>query len=168
MRPQGSKQQLPEASNELGPSVRSDGLWDTMQTQDTRNIQFSILFSLVDDVHRNEMSGHGKSVDDYPNGVKLAAGERQTDNEIHTDIFPFPGRNTQRLQQSSRTHMIHFDPSTRVAFHHIASSLALQMGPPELCLQVMIHFCAACVDGIFGSMSFIKYLLAQLMVLWNH
>jgi hypothetical protein len=32
----------------------------------------------------------------------------------------------------------------------------------------MIHFCAAWVDGIFGSVSFIKYLLAQTMVLWNH
>jgi hypothetical protein len=42
------------------------------------------------------------------------------------------------------------------------------MGPPELCLQIMIHFCAARADGIFGSVSFIKYLIAQLMVLWNH
>jgi hypothetical protein len=32
----------------------------------------------------------------------------------------------------------------------------------------MIYFCAARVDGIFGSVSFCKYLLVQLMVLWNH
>jgi hypothetical protein len=32
----------------------------------------------------------------------------------------------------------------------------------------MIHLCAAWVDEIFGSVSFIKYLLAQTMVLWNH
>jgi hypothetical protein len=32
----------------------------------------------------------------------------------------------------------------------------------------MIYFCAARVDGIFGSVSFSKYLLVQLMVLWNH
>jgi hypothetical protein len=56
--------------------------------------------------------------------------------------------------------MIRFDPSTRVAFHHIVSSLALQTGPPEVCLQVMIHLCAIRVDEIFESMSFIKYLLA--------
>jgi hypothetical protein len=164
-RPQGSMQLLPEASDELGPSVGSDGLRDTMQTHDTRNIQFSVLLSPIEGVHRNEMSRLGKSVGDYTNGVKLAAGERQTHNEIHTDIFSFLGRNTQKLQQSSRTHMIHFDPSTCVTFRHIASSLALRTGPPELCLQVMIHLCAAWVDGIFGSMSFIKYLLAQLMVL---
>jgi hypothetical protein len=32
----------------------------------------------------------------------------------------------------------------------------------------MIYLCAAWVDEIFGSVSFIKYLLAQTMVLWNH
>jgi hypothetical protein len=40
------------------------------------------------------MSGLDKSVDDYLDGVKLAAGERQTHIEIHTDVFPFSGRNT--------------------------------------------------------------------------
>jgi hypothetical protein len=139
-----------------------------MRTQDVRNIQLSVLFSPVEDVHQNEMSRHGESVDDYPNGVKLAASERQTHNEIHTDVFPFPGRNIQRLQQSRKPHMISLDPSTRVAFHNIANSLVLHTGPPELCLQIMIHFYVARVDGIFGSVSFIKYLLAQLMVLWNN
>jgi hypothetical protein len=114
------------------------------------------------------MSRLGKSVDDYLDGVKLAAGERQTHNEIHTDVFPFLGRNTQRLQQSHKPRMISLDPSTYVAFHNIASSLTFHTGPPELCLQIMIHLCAAWVDGIFGSVSFIKYLLAQTMVFWNH
>jgi hypothetical protein len=113
------------------------------------------------------MSRLGKSVDDYPDGVKLAAGERQTHNEIHTDVFPFPDRNTRRLQQSHMPQMISLDPSTCVAFRNIASSLASHTGPPELRLQIMIHLCAAWVDGIFGSVSFIKYLLAQTMVLWN-
>jgi hypothetical protein len=85
-------QLLPEASDELGTSIRNGGLWDTMQTQEARNIQLNVLFSPVEGVHRNEMSGLGKLVNDYPNGVKLAAGERQTHNEIHTDVFPFPRR----------------------------------------------------------------------------
>jgi hypothetical protein len=78
------------------------------------------------------MSGLGKSVDDYPDEVKLVAGERQTHNEIHTEVFPFPGSNTQRLQQSRRPHMTSLDPSTRVAFRNIANSLTFYMGPPEL------------------------------------
>jgi hypothetical protein len=32
----------------------------------------------------------------------------------------------------------------------------------------MVHLRAARVKGIFESMSLIEYLLAQLMVLWNH
>jgi hypothetical protein len=114
-----------------------------MQTQDARNIQLGVHFSPVAGVHWNEMSGLGKLVDDYPDGVKLAIGERQTHNEIHTDVFPFPGRNTQRLQQSRMPHMISIDPSTRVTFCNIASSLTFHTGAPELCLQIMIHLCAA-------------------------
>jgi hypothetical protein len=85
---------LLEASDELGTSIRNDGLRHTIQTQDARNIQLDILFSHIEGVHRNEMCRLGESVDDYPNGVKLAVGERQSHNEIHTDVFPFPGRNT--------------------------------------------------------------------------
>jgi hypothetical protein len=43
MHPQVSMQLLPEASYELGTSIRNDGLRHTMQTQDARNIQFSVL-----------------------------------------------------------------------------------------------------------------------------
>jgi hypothetical protein len=168
MCPQGIIHLLAEASDELRTSIRNDGLWHTMQTQDARNIQLGVLFSPVEGVHRNEMSGLGKSIDDYPNGVKLAAGERQTHNEIHINAFPFPGMNTQRLQQSRRPHMISLHPSTHVAFRNIASSLMFYTGPPELCLQIMIHLGAARVDGIFGSVCFIEYLFVQPMVLWNH
>jgi hypothetical protein len=163
-----SMQLLPEVSYKLGTSIRNDGLQHTMQTQDARNIQLGVLFSPVEGVHMNEMSRLGKSVNDYPNVVKFATGERQTHNEIHTDVFPFPGRNTRRLQESSMRHMISLDPSTCVAFCKIVSSLAFHMGPPQLCLQIMIHLCAAWVAGIFGGVSFIKYLLAQTMVLWNY
>jgi hypothetical protein len=90
-------QLLPEASYELGTSIRNDSLRHTMQTQDVTNIQLGILFCPVEGVHWNEMTKLGKLVDDYPDGVKLAAGERQTHNEIHTDVFPFPSRNTQML-----------------------------------------------------------------------
>jgi hypothetical protein len=47
-----------------------------MQTQDARNIQLGVLFSHVESVDWDEMSGLGKSVDDYLDGVKLVASER--------------------------------------------------------------------------------------------
>jgi hypothetical protein len=113
------------------------------------------------------MSRLGKPIDDYPDGVKLVGRERQTQNKIHADVFPFLRRNVQRLQHSSRSHMIGLHPSTRVAFCNIASSVALHSSPPELCYQIVIHLCAAGVDGIFGSISFVED-LAQILVLWNH
>jgi hypothetical protein len=64
--------------------------------------------------------------------------------------------------------MISLDLSTHVAFRNTTSSLTFHTGPQELCLQIMIHLCAAWVDGIFGGVSFIKYLLVQTMILWNH
>jgi hypothetical protein len=168
MRPQGSMQLLSEMSNKLGSSIRNDGLWHIMQIQDARNIQLSVLLNPVKSVYQNEMCRLGKLVNNYLDGVKLADGERQTHNKIHTDVFPFPGRNTQRLQQSSRSHMVSLDPLACVTFRNIASNLVLHTSPPELCLQIMIHLCAARVDGIFGSVSFIEYLLMQLMILWDH
>jgi hypothetical protein len=105
-------QLLPETSDELGLSVRNYGLRHTMQAHDTINNQFSVLLSPLEGVHRNEMSILGKLVDDYPNRIKFAVGERQTQNKIHTDVLPFPGKNTQRLQQSNMPHMISLDTST--------------------------------------------------------
>jgi hypothetical protein len=74
--PQGSMQLLLGVSNELGTSVRNDGLWHTMQAHDARNIQFSVFLSPVEGVHWNVMSRFGKSIDGHPNGVKLAVSER--------------------------------------------------------------------------------------------
>jgi hypothetical protein len=114
------------------------------------------------------MSRLGEPINDQPYGIKLVGIERQTHNEIHANVFPFLGRNIQRLQQSGRSHMASLVPSTCVAFCNIVSNLVLHSSPPELCFQIMMHLHATRVDGIFRRMSFIEYLLAQHMVLWNH
>jgi hypothetical protein len=120
-----------------------------MQTQDASNIQFDVLLSPVVGVHRNKISRLGKPVDDYLDGVKLVGRGRQTHNKIHANVFPFPCRDIQRLQQYSRPHMFGLDPSACVAFCNIVSSLVLHSSPLELRFQIMIHLCAAGVDGIF-------------------
>jgi hypothetical protein len=51
MHPQGIIWLLLEASDELGTSIRNDGLRHTMQTQNARNIQLGVLFSHVEGVH---------------------------------------------------------------------------------------------------------------------
>jgi hypothetical protein len=88
--PQGSMQLLPKASDKLGSSVRSDRPGHTMLTQDASNIQFSILLSPIVGVHQNEMSRLGELIDNHLDGIKLTYTERQTHNEIHACVFPFP------------------------------------------------------------------------------
>jgi hypothetical protein len=44
-------QLLLEVSDKLGPSVRNDGLRHTMQAEDARNIQLSVLLSPVEGCH---------------------------------------------------------------------------------------------------------------------
>jgi hypothetical protein len=116
----------------MGSSVRNDGLRHTMQTPNTSNIQFGVPLSPVVGVHQNEMRRLGEPINDHPYGIKLAGRERQTHNETNADVFSFPCRNIQRLQQSGRSHIIDLDPSTRVAFCNVASSLALHPSPLEL------------------------------------
>jgi hypothetical protein len=79
-------QLLPKVSDELGPLIRKDGLCHTMQAHDARNIQSSVFLSPVEGVHWNGMNGLGKSVNDYPNRVKLAAGEDR--DRIPKKIMP--------------------------------------------------------------------------------
>jgi hypothetical protein len=104
------------------------------------------------------MSELGEPMHDHPDEIKLAG--RETHNEIYANVFPFPRRNVQGLQQSDRSHMIGLDPLTHVTFCNIASSLTLHSSPQELRFQIMIHICAVGVNGIFGSMSLTEHLLA--------
>jgi hypothetical protein len=89
----GSKsilQLFPEACNELGPSIRNDGLRDTMQSNNLIKIDFGILLSRISGMHGKKMSSLSKSINDYPYGVMFLGRVRKTDNEIHTNVFPLP------------------------------------------------------------------------------
>jgi hypothetical protein len=81
---------FPQACNELGPSIRNDGLRDTMQPNNLIKIDFGIPLSRIGGMHRKKMSSFSKSINDYPYRVMFLGRVRKTDNEIHTNIFPFP------------------------------------------------------------------------------
>jgi hypothetical protein len=118
-------------------------------------------------MNKNEVSRLHESINNHPDGIILTGSQRQTHDEIHIDIFPLPGMSIQWLQQTSKPQMICIDPSTSVAFCHIASSLAFHSCPLELRFQVMIHFGVAGVNRILGCVCFIKDLLSQPLVTWN-
>jgi hypothetical protein len=48
------------------------------------------LRSLTSSLDRNEMSNFGQSIHNNPYSVISFLGARQSCNEIHTNLFPFP------------------------------------------------------------------------------
>jgi hypothetical protein len=153
-------QLLLETSYELSSSVREDGVGHPMQTYNVLNVQLCISLGLVTCMNKDEVSRLHESINNHLDGIILEGSQRETHDEIHTDVSPLPGRSILRLQQTSMFEMICFDPSTSVTFCNIADSLALHPRPSELHFQVMVHLGAARVNRIFGCVSFIKDLLS--------
>jgi hypothetical protein len=86
-------QLLPKMSNELGFSVRDDGVVHIMRSI----YSFSYLLAFVTGMNRNEVSRLRESINNHPNGIILAGSQRQTHDEIYTDVFPLPSRSIQWL-----------------------------------------------------------------------
>jgi hypothetical protein len=89
----GSKsilQLFPEACNELGPSIRNNGLRDTMQSNNLIKVDFGILLGRISGMHWKKMSSFGQSINDYPYGVMFLEFVGKTHYKIHTNVFPLP------------------------------------------------------------------------------
>jgi hypothetical protein len=113
---EGRMQLLPKASDKLQPSIRDDHLQNSVQAKHVSNVDLSILLNSIFGVDGYEVSGFGESIHDHPNQIKLAGSQRQSHNEIHANVTPLPIRNTQRLQQSSRFHVISLNLLTCITF----------------------------------------------------
>jgi hypothetical protein len=61
----------------------------------TLNAQLCISLGLVTGMNRDEVSRLPESINDHPDGIILAGSQRKTHDEIHTDVFPLPGRSIQ-------------------------------------------------------------------------
>jgi hypothetical protein len=64
--------------------------------------------------------------------------------------------------------MIDLDPLTHVTLRHISCDFSLHSRPPEIFLQILIHFVGSGVDGVSEAMSLIHDLAAKHEVLWDH
>jgi hypothetical protein len=72
-----------------------------------------------------------ESIINHVDGIIFVGSQRQIHDEIHTDVFPLLGWSIQQLQQAGWSQMVSLDPSTSVAFYHVASNLVLHSCPPE-------------------------------------
>jgi hypothetical protein len=73
---------------------------------------------------------------------------RQTHNEVHADVFPFPLGNAQGLQVSGECQIIGLDSSTGVTLGYILCYLSLHPCPPKILLQILIHLVGSRMDRI--------------------
>lgn len=62
--------------------------------------------------------------------------------------------------------MLGFNSSTNITLGYILSDLVLHSRPPVHFLGVLIHLSAPEVDGIQSLMSFFKYQLLELSLVW--
>ena len=92
-------------------------------------------------------------------------GPRQSCDEIHSDFFPFPLRNLQRLQQSGRALMLYLYHLTSITFGDVKSYFTLHTVPPKLALYVLIHLCPSRMKSISRFMSLLQYELLQFFII---
>src|SRR6185436_14509820 len=93
---------------ELGTTIRNDRFRYAMQANNAIEINLSISLGIIGGVHWDEMSRLCKSIHDNPNGVVLLGCVWQSNNEIHTYVFPFPRWDRKRLKQTGYSQVAGF------------------------------------------------------------
>jgi hypothetical protein len=69
-------QLLLKAGNKLGPSIRNDHLWNTVQTQDASNVFLRVLLYCEAGVHGYKVDRLGESIDNRPYRINLVCSRR--------------------------------------------------------------------------------------------
>jgi hypothetical protein len=69
-----------------------------MQIDDPGEVQLCESSTGVGSVHRNEVGNFRQSIHYYPYGVVPFLSSRQSNDEVHSDLLPFPLWNLQWLQ----------------------------------------------------------------------
>jgi hypothetical protein len=103
-------------------------------------IDFGILLSSISCMHGKKVGSFGESISDYPDGVIFLRCVGKTNDEIHTDIFPFPRWNRQGLECTGYLQMTGFDSLACITFGYILSNFPFHPGPPKVSPKVLVHF----------------------------
>jgi hypothetical protein len=71
---------------------------------------------------------------------------RQTGDEIHRNVLPFPRWNRKRLKSSSWLEMFGLHPLTSITFSYIMSHFSFHVRPPKFLPHILIHLVASGMD----------------------
>src|SRR4051812_22036159 len=110
------------------------------------------------------MCNFRKPVNDDKNSIITFLRFGKSNDEVHLDMVPFPFRNRDRLQSSSRSLMFCFDTTTNVTLSNITSNVLLHVRPPESLTNVLVHLCTTRMDTQRRIMSFFHNLLSHIQV----
>ena len=80
----------PESGGKQRTSVGSDSPGYSMQTDDSGYIQLCKVICSVSGVDRDEVSNLGEGVHYNPDCVFALLSPRQSGDEVHANIIPFP------------------------------------------------------------------------------
>src|SRR3954471_7912404 len=125
-----------------------------MERNNLGNVQVCQLTSRYRLLDRQEMSNLGESVDDDKDGIMTLPRSRKTGDEVHLNLVPFPFRNREWLQSSSRSLMFCLDAMTNVTFINITSNVLLHARPPVPLTNVLVHLGTTRVNRQRGIVSF--------------
>src|SRR3990170_5553641 len=107
------------------------------------------------------MCNLGELVNDDKNSVMTLLRLRKTSYEIHLDFIPFPQRNRERLQKSSRLLMFCVDATTNVTLSNITSDVLLHPRPPVPLMKITIHLGTTRMDRERCIMCFLHDLISH-------
>src|ERR1041384_5964230 len=100
------------------------------------------------------MSNFGESVDDDKDGIMTLLRSRKTGDEVYLNLVPFPFRNREGLQSSSRSLIFCLDATANVTLINITSNVLFHTRPPIPLANVLVHLGATRVNRQRSIMSF--------------
>ena len=146
--------------------VRDNNLWQPMVAEDIVKENFCDLRSSNKCIGKTEDTSFGEMIHKYHNCIKAFPGNWQLDNKIHGNLFLFPGRSIQRLEQPSRWLVRQFISLARVTGRDKFVDIFSHPWSVKVSPYRLISFINSQVPRVINIMVFLQKLCAQSFILW--
>src|SRR3954470_17136704 len=111
----------PESRGEKATTIRIDFQRNTMKRHNSRDVQVRKLASSYRLTNRKKVSNFGKPIYDNEDGIISFLDFWKAGDEVHTDLFPFPLGNRQRLKCASRSLLFCLNATKNITFSNKSS-----------------------------------------------
>src|SRR4051812_2821916 len=122
---------FPKSRGEKATTIKIDFQRNTVKRHNSRDIQVRQLASSYRLANWKEVSNFGKPIYDNEDGIISFLGFWKASDEIHTEFFPFPLWNRQRLKCTNRSLMFCLNATTNITVGNKSSNVSLHPSPPK-------------------------------------